>query len=126
MPLFLLKYGKWIALALVILGVVATAYFAVRSYNRTMEENARLQTEVAQERANVSALQRAQAIIKSTIDSNAQNTTRIVERTNTIREAVNALPTTTQCADSQPVRVVLDELRRDQNASTNGTNPVSE
>ena len=97
----------------VALAIVAGAYFAIQSYRATVADNVKLRSAVAAQAATITQMEKDQLRINNAVDTNAKETTRIVERNNTIKEAVNAQPTTTSCSSSPAISVALRGLRED-------------
>ncbi|MCD1591791.1 hypothetical protein K7H13_13640 [Qipengyuania citrea] len=101
---------KYLALALFVIGLVATAYFGWRSYNAAIERAATLQIDLDAKEAELEATKTTYESIVSGMASNETERVRIIERTDTIREEVNAYPVTTQCVDSPAISHVLGRL----------------
>lgn len=108
---------KYLLLALFVIGLCSTAYFGWRSYNAAIERAANLQTELDDKVAELEATKKTYEAIVDGMASNETERVRIIERTDTIREEVNAYPVTTQCVDSPAVAHVLGRLSDDADAT---------
>lgn len=109
---------KTIASILAILGVIATAYFAVTSYREMAKQNADLQSEVTALKAEKAATEKAYKALTTTLDTNEATRTKIVEHTTEIERQINAQPKTTDCQSSPAVTLTIKRLRDDEQQSS--------
>lgn len=101
---------KYLVPAVFVICLVATAYFGWRSYNAAIERAATLQIDLDAKEAELEATKTTYESIVQGMATNETERVRIIERTDTIREEVNAYPITTQCVDSPAVAHVLGRL----------------
>lgn len=108
--LFVKKNIKWLVLAIVIVGIIAGGYFAVKSYNKAIEEAANLERDNAQLEQNIqdkdnyiemmTELQEASNEIMR--NTQAQNTT-IIERHSEVRGYLDSKVARDQDGDAPEV-----------------------
>lgn len=120
MPAIPLRY---IGLALAALGIIAAAYWGWQSYNNAIERAATLEIDLAAKTAELDATKKTYEGITEGMSVNEETRVRIINRTNTIKEEIRALPVTTQCVDSLPVRLVLDRLSDPNGGGTEDSLP---
>lgn len=95
--IFVKKNIKWFALAIVLIGVIATGYFAVKSYNQTITDNAVLEANNKQLEQNIKdkdeldkKLEKLDEINDNILnDTQAQNTL-VIERHDRVDSYINS------------------------------------
>lgn len=101
---------KYIISGIALLGLIATAYFAVESYNSVIADNQKLKQQVTGLTAERDTYKR----ISETVSENDQKTQTIIQNTRTLEREIQKIPVTTQCVDSPAISYVIDRLRDDQ------------
>lgn len=101
---------KYIISGIALLSLIATAYFAVQSYNSVIADNQKLKQQVTGLTAERDTYKR----ISETVSENEQATQTIIQNTRTIEREIQKQPITTQCVDSPSIKYVIDRLRDDQ------------
>ena len=109
---------KFLGFGLVSLAVVATAYFGWQRYEAAITKAADLETQLEAKETELENTKTTYESIVSAMGTNEQNTTRIIERTRTIREEVDAYPITTDCLSSPAISHVLGRLSENAEQST--------
>lgn len=100
---------KYIISGIALLGLIATAYFAVQSYNSVIADNQKLKQQVSGLTAERDTYKR----ISETVSENEQATQTIIQNTRTIEREIQKMPVTTQCVDAPAIKYVIDRLRDD-------------
>jgi threonine dehydrogenase-like Zn-dependent dehydrogenase len=98
---------KYLVGGIGLIGIIATAYFAVSHYNSVIADNQKLKTEIASVRAERDTYQR----ITETQSHIDQHTREIVEKTKVITNEIRSKPITQECVSSPSVSTALDSLR---------------
>jgi len=115
--LFLKSIKFWVIL-IVVGSVLATGYFAVQSYQRTVKQNVELKGALKASQASVKALEEASKKTNDAIDRNDTTTRTIVEKTTKLEREIHEVPITTKCTDSPAISVALRGLRANREASS--------
>lgn len=102
---------KYIALGLVIIGIVTGSYFAVKHYNNVTAENAKLKIENALVKAERDQIQKDYTNIVTTVDQNATMEREVTHHTETVVREIHAAPVTTECVKSPAIGIALDKLK---------------
>ena len=101
---------RFLGIGLVVIAIVAAVYFGWQRYDAAITKAADLETRLEAKERELENTKTTYESIVSAMGTNEQNTTRIIERTRTIREEVDAYPITTDCLSSPAISHVLGRL----------------
>lgn len=101
---------RYISIALALIGIVATSYFAVSHYNAVLKKNTELEISLKSERQSSRELKDTYDHIIQSVQVNDTNTKTIIERTATIEREIASAPVTHDCVNSPAIQIALGHL----------------